>query len=57
MDEKIYIVSNDKTKTEYTYSDVSNMLLSGGFMSVFDKLKVGEKMYYNELRLEFERIK
>jgi hypothetical protein len=56
--EKVYeVVKNNNKKIEMTESEVSSMLLSAGFMSMFKRLKIGEEMYNHDLNSDFKRIK
>jgi len=55
--EKIYKVIKNGKIVEMTHSAVSKLLLTPGFMSIFNDLKVGERMFNNDLMVEFERIK
>ena len=58
MEEKLYEVSKgSNNKTEMTHSEVSKMLLSGGFMSMFNRMKIGEEMHYQDKMLNFKRLK
>ena len=41
---------------ELTMEQVSSMMLSAGFMTMLKRTKIGEVMYYNEIKIEFERI-
>lgn len=50
-------VTNDSEyKEELTYAQISEMLLSGGFMTMLKRMQVGEVLYYNEKKIEFQRI-
>jgi len=51
------IGSTGEYKEEITYQQVSEMLLSGGFMTMLKRMQIGEKLFYNEKNIEFERTK
>jgi len=42
---------------ELTMEQVSSMMLSAGFMTMLKRMSVGEVMFYNEINIEFQRIK
>lgn len=48
--------SGQEVVEELTLEQVNNMMLSGGFMSMLKRMQVGEVMYYNEIKIEFQRI-
>ncbi len=49
-------VTNDSEyQEELTYAQVSEMMLSGGFMTMLKRMQVGEVLYYNEKKIEFKR--
>ena len=58
MEEKKYKASKgSNNEIEVTHTQVSEMLLSAGFMTMFKRLKIGEKMFNHDIMTEFERIK
>lgn len=61
MEEKMYMAKkigpNGEHKEEVTYSRVSEMMLSGGFMIMLNRMQIGEVLFYNEKNIEFQRIK
>ena len=58
MEEKIFKASKGSENVwEVTYSQVSEMMLSAGFMSMLNRCKIGEKMFNHDIMTEFERIK
>jgi len=60
MEDKLYEVKNI-TKgddiVELTHHQVMGMLLSGGFMAMFNRMQIGEELFYNDRNLNFKRIK
>lgn len=60
MGEKTYKLKKSTPTKEYeeilNHSQVCEMLLSGGFMMMLNRMQIGEKLYYNEIQVEFERI-
>jgi len=52
---KTNMVGNE-TKEEMTIDDISKLNVSGGVMMMIKRLKIGEKIFYNEINIEFERI-
>ena len=60
MGEKKYKAKKSTNTGDYeeilTHSQVCEMLLSGGFMTMLNRMQIGEKLYYNEIKVEFERI-
>jgi len=48
--------SGEEVELELTHAQVSEMMLSGGFMTMLNRMPVGEKLYYNEKKIEFKRI-
>lgn len=62
MGEKLYEATKvnnvgDKRTEELTEKQVSEMMLSAGFSQMLKRIKVGETLYYNEIKVEFKRIK
>jgi len=58
MEEKKYKASKgSNNEFEVTYTQVSEMLLSAGFMTMFKRMKIGEKMFNHDIMTEFERTK
>lgn len=56
--DKIYEASKgSENKKEVTEREVINLGLSGGFLSNFKRLKIGEEMFNYELMTNFKRIK
>ena len=60
MDEKKYKVTKVGPSGEHTeeleYKQVTEMLLSGGFMTMLKRMTIGEELFYNERNLRFKRI-
>lgn len=60
MGEKTYKLKKSTPTKEYeeilNHSQVCEMLLSAGFMMMLNRMQIGEKLYYNEIQVEFERI-
>jgi hypothetical protein len=40
---------------DLTYSQVTEMMLSGGFMTMLKRMRVGEELFYNEKNIKFQR--
>jgi hypothetical protein len=58
MEEKIFEASkSEKNKMEVTYAQVSNLMLSEGFMMMLKRLKLGEELYHNDTMVNYKRIK
>jgi len=56
-EEKVYEVTKGSIVEKMTHSQVQQLLLSAGFMSVFNKLKIGEEMFNQDKMLNFKRLK
>jgi len=57
MVEKKYKVLNKNNKEVImTHREVAELMLSGSFMSMFNRLKIGEKMFNHDIMSDFERI-
>ena len=46
---------SDKTTT-MTYSEISSLMLSEGFMSLLKRLKIGEELFNYDVMTNFKRI-
>lgn len=61
MEEKMYMAKKigptGEYKEEITHSKVSEMMLSGGFMIMLNRMQIGDVLFYNEKNIEFQRIK
>ena len=60
MEEKKYMAkkvspSGQEYSEELTHSQVCEMLLSAGFMSMLNRMSIGEVLYYNDIKIEFKR--
>lgn len=59
--EKLFIAKKIGPTGEYqeevTYERICQMMLSGGFMTMLKRMQIGEKLFYNEKNIEFQRIK
>jgi len=57
MEEKKYKVLNKNNKEAImTHREVAELMLSGSFMAMFNRLKIGEKMFNHDIMSDFERI-
>lgn len=41
---------------EIGYEDLASLKLSGGFMLMIKRMKIGEEIFYNEMNIKFLRI-
>jgi hypothetical protein len=41
---------------ELSFKEISELLLSAGFMTMVKRMKIGEEIFYNERNLKFQRI-
>lgn len=61
MEEKMYMAKKigptGEYKEEITHSKVCEMLMSGGFMTMLNRMQIGEILFYNERNIEFQRTK
>jgi len=40
---------------EMTYTQVSELLLTSNFMTMLNRIKIGETLYHNDIKIEFKR--
>ena len=52
---KVNLMGNELIE-ELTMEQINTMTLSSGFMSMLKRMGVGEVLYYNEIKIEFQRI-
>jgi len=59
--DKMFIAKKIGPSGEYSeeinYERVTKLMLSGGFMTMLRRMKIGEILFYNEKNIEFQRIK
>jgi len=60
MNEKRYkatkIGPSGEHSEELTYTQVTEMMLSGGFMTMLKRMQISEELFYNEKNIKFQRI-
>ena len=61
MEDKMYkatkIGPTGEHSEELTYRQVTEMMMSGGFMTMLKRMKIGDELFYNENNIRFQRIK
>lgn len=58
MEEKIYELKKNEEVFNMTEIEItSERLLSESFIMMLRRLSIGEMLYYNDLKIEFKRIK
>lgn len=59
MGEKKFMATKISSKGDYseemTYSQVSELMVTSNFLTMLNRIEIGEMLYHNDKKIEFKR--